>query len=142
MNLNIALTDDLPACHVVRRTVFIEEQNVSEAEELDDLDATALHILAQNDGIPVGTARIMITKSVAKIGRVAVVKHMRGTGLGHQIMIETLDMLRNTPGVTLAKLDAQTYVIGFYEKLGFVAQGPEFLDANIPHRLMTLSLSS
>ena len=34
------------------------------------------------------------------------------------------------------ELHAQTWTIGFYEKLGFVAEGPEFLEAEIPHRRM------
>lgn len=42
-----------------RRVVFIEEQGVSEAEEIDDLDAAALHLLARLDGRPVGTARLL-----------------------------------------------------------------------------------
>lgn len=44
------------------------------------------------------------------------------------------------PGVTRAKLGAQTHAIGFYERLGFAAYGPEYDDAGIPHRDMALEL--
>jgi predicted GNAT family N-acyltransferase len=37
-------------------------------------------------------------------------------------------------------LNAQTYAIGFYMRHGFVAEGPEFLDAGIAHRKMRLGL--
>ncbi|WP_368188368.1 GNAT family N-acetyltransferase [Aestuariibius sp. HNIBRBA575] len=140
--MTIELTDNLAGCHAVRRAVFINEQNVSEAEELDDLDAQALHILATKDGTPVGTARLLIHDAYGKIGRVAVTKDMRGTGLGAKIMQVVLDVLRAQDGVTHAKLDAQISALKFYEKLGFIAQGPEFMDANIPHRLMVMPLSS
>ena len=51
-----------------------------------------------------------------------------------------MDVLRTHPGVTTAKLGAQTHAIGFYEKLGFLAQGPVYDDAGIPHRDMTREL--
>ncbi len=140
MTLSIGLTTDLAACHAIRRAVFIEEQNVPEAEEIDNLDAEALHVLAHDDGRPVATARLFIKGDTGKIGRVAVLKSHRGTGLGAQIMRASLDILKAQPGVSKAFLSAQTQVIGFYETLGFTAHGPEYLDANIPHRDMTRDL--
>ena len=43
-------------------------------------------------------------------------------------------------GMSTAKLGSQTHAIGFYERLGFTATGPEYMDAGIPHRDMTLAL--
>ena len=40
-----------------------------------------------------------------------------------------------------AVADAQVRAIGFYERLGFRAEGGEFLDAGIPHRRMRLRLA-
>ena len=51
-----------------------------------------------------------------------------------------LDVLRVQPGITRAKLGAQTHALGFYEKLGFTAYGPVYDDAGIPHRDMTRDL--
>ena len=57
----IARTDDIAACIAIRREGFIDEQNVPEAEELDDLDAGAIHILARDvEGEAWGTARLLI----------------------------------------------------------------------------------
>jgi predicted GNAT family N-acyltransferase len=136
MTLHVELTDDLAACHALRRVVFIEEQNVPEAEEVDGRDPEALHLLAMLDGRPVGCARILITGETGKIGRVCVLRQMRGQGIGIALIDAALDALRNVDGVTRAKLGAQTHAIGFYTALGFVAEGPEYLDAGISHRDM------
>ena len=77
---------------------------------------------------------------VAKIGRVAVRKAYRGAGVGKALMLAVLDAARKR-GLTHAVLDAQVPVIGFYEKLGFKAEGPVFDDAGIPHRTMRRPLS-
>lgn len=137
MTLTITRTDDFQACFAVRRAVFIDEQNVPEAEEMDDLDAQATHFLACIDGDPVGTARIVFDGSKGKIGRVCVMRKMRGTGLGAAIMRAVLDHLGTVPHIDTAVLGSQTHAIEFYEKLGFRAYGPEFDDAGIPHRMMS-----
>ncbi|MEO1026553.1 MAG: GNAT family N-acetyltransferase, partial [Pseudomonadota bacterium] len=88
---------------------------------------------------PIGTARVLVDDRTAKIGRVAVLDSHRGEGVGQDLMRTVLDDLRAS-GLARAKLGAQTHAIGFYEALGFTAEGPEFLDAGIPHRTMTLDL--
>ena len=138
--MKIEQTDDLAACHALRRAVFIEEQGVSEAEELDDKDAGAIHLLARRDGRPVGTARILLQGDTGKIGRVCVLAQARGTGLGAALIRAALDALRDRPGITRAQLGAQTHALGFYEKLGFTAFGPVYDDAGIPHRDMIRDL--
>lgn len=136
MTIEITQTDDLKTCHGLRRTVFIEEQGVSEAEEMDGRDGDALHILATLDGTPMGCARILVTDTVAKIGRVCVLKQARGTGLGAALINACLDVARAQDGITTAKLGAQMHALAFYEKLGFTAYGPVYDDAGIDHRDM------
>ena len=130
---------DMNAVFEIRRTVFIEGQNVPEHEERDGKDDEAIHLIAFDDAYPVGTARLLLQNGVGKIGRVAVVSDMQGRGLGKAIMQAAIGELRRE-GVTTAKLAAQTHALGFYEALGFVAEGPEFLDAGILHRNMTRPL--
>lgn len=134
----IGVTDDLAACHALRRAVFIEEQGVSEAEEMDDLDDQAIHLLGTVDGVPAGTARLIRKNETGKIGRVCVVKSARGTGLGARLMQASIDHFRDAPNVTRAYLSAQVQALGFYESLGFTAYGPAYDDAGIPHRDMEL----
>jgi predicted GNAT family N-acyltransferase len=140
MTITIEITDDLAPCHALRRTVFIDEQGVSEAEEMDDLDGDAIHMLARIDGQPMGSARLMTFGETGKIGRVCVLAETRGTGLGAALMRAAVEVFRGQPGVTKVKLSSQCHAIGFYEKLGFTAYGPEYDDAGIPHRDMVLTL--
>ncbi|MDE1905221.1 MAG: GNAT family N-acetyltransferase [Rhodospirillales bacterium] len=124
---------ELEACFAIRLTVFVAEQGVPPEEELDELDDTALHVLALWNGTPAGTARaVEKAPGLRKIGRVAVKAAFRKFGIGKALMqgIEA-----ECPGSAFI-LDAQTHAIGFYERLGYAAEGEEFLDAGIPHRLM------
>ncbi|MBX0294295.1 GNAT family N-acetyltransferase [Haloarcula nitratireducens] len=117
----------------VRRTVFIEEQGVSEAEEMDDKDDVATHVLLTEGDEPVATARLrLVGEATAKVERVAVLADYRGEGLGVRVMdaVETVAVDR---GATDAKLHGQTQVRGFYERLGYEAVGEEFEEAGIPH---------
>ncbi|WP_447042472.1 GNAT family N-acetyltransferase [Vreelandella sp. H-I2] len=126
-----------PAASEIRRKVFIDEQNVPQEEEWDGLDPECLHFLAMLDGQPVGTARLLPD---AHIGRVAVLANARGTGIGVLLMQAAIEAARHA-GHSKVALSAQVQALAFYERLGFVAHGDEFLDAGIPHREMTLSLT-
>lgn len=138
--IDVFVTQDLSPCHDLRRVVFIDEQGVSEEEEMDSLDEGAIHLLATVEGQPMGTARLLLQGEIGKIGRVCVRKEARGTGLGAILMQAALTELSRLPEVTTAKLSAQCYAIGFYEKLGFEAYGPIYDDAGIPHRDMKRAL--
>lgn len=135
--MRIELTNNLDICRALRRTVFVEEQAVAEADEWDGQDAGAIHLLVWQEGEPVGTARILLKGDSGKIGRVCVLPEFRGTGLGAALIRAAMDVLRSRAGVTHARLGAQVHAIGFYEKLGFSAEGPIYDDAGIPHRDMT-----
>ena len=82
MSVEISVTDDLATCRALRRAVFIEEQGVSEADEIDDLDGEAIHLIALQDGAAVGTARLLRRGDKGKIGRVCVLAQARGAGIG------------------------------------------------------------
>jgi ElaA protein len=131
---------DRAACIALRIEVFCGEQGVTEREELDGLDDAARHLLARRGGVPVGTLRLRVLGEAAKIERVCVARPARGQGIGAALTLRALALARTLPGVTVARLGAQTAAIGFYERLGFAAHGPEYLDAGIPHRDMTRPL--
>lgn len=140
MTLTIGVTSDLAACRALRRTVFIQEQGVSETDEVDDLDGKAVHILATLNGRPVGTARLLPYGDIGKVGRVCVLRDARGTGLGAALMQATVAQFRSMPGIKRVKLGAQLHALAFYERLGFAPYGEVFLDAGIEHRDMVLDL--
>jgi len=140
MTPRIEVSEDVPTCQALRRVVFIDEQGVSEADEVDGLDGRAIHLLAWDEACPVGTARLLVKGATGKIGRVCVLPEARGLGLGAALIDAALEVLRDQPGVAEAYLGAQSHATEFYTKLGFAVEGEEFMDAGIPHRHMRRTL--
>jgi ElaA protein len=136
MSVEIAVTEDLATCQALRRTVFIEEQNVPEADEVDGRDAGAVHLLARVEGRAVGTARLLVSGDSGKIGRVCVLAEMRGKGIGALLIEAAVREFAANPAIGKVKLSAQINALSFYERLGFTAEGDEYLDAGIVHRDM------
>ena len=133
-------TRDIATCQALRRVVFIGEQGVSLADEVDGRDGEARHLLAWHGGVAVGTARLLVKGEVGKVGRVCVVKDARGLGLGADLIRAAVEVFRGVPGVRTVKLGAQIHALGFYERLGFAAVGPVYMDAGMEHRDMILAL--
>ncbi|MHA6759245.1 GNAT family N-acetyltransferase [Streptacidiphilus sp. PAMC 29251] len=150
-DIRVAVTAaDLAIVYAIRREVFIVEQSVPEDVELDELDATSVHVLAlDQDGTPLGTGRLIhgpqalaITgrAGVVLLGRLAVLKRARGTGLG-AALVRAIEDEGRVRGGTELELHSQVHALGFYERLGYVAEGPVYPDGGIPHRTMTRSLA-
>lgn len=138
--LEVAETRDIGLCQGLRRVVFIEEQGVSVADEVDGRDDEARHLLAVLDGRAVGTARLLTKGSMGKVGRVCVLREARGKGAGVALIRAAVAVFRGVPGVGRVTLGAQVQALGFYEALGFQAVGEDYLDAGIVHRDMILIL--
>lgn len=118
------------SCLAIRIEVFVEEQDVPREEELDALDLSALHVLALIDGKPVGTARAVEKEpGLWKIGRVAVRAPYRQQGVGGAL----IHGIEGACPTTRFMLSAQTHALKFYKKLGYFAEGTEFMEAGIPH---------
>jgi predicted GNAT family N-acyltransferase len=140
LSYTVELTDwehDVESIQRVRRAVFIEEQCIDEREEWDELDLAVTHALAYAGSASanrdlVGTGRLEPT---GKIGRVAVLPQYRGTGAGVAIMRRLMDLAAER-GFREVYLNAQAAARGFYERLGFRAEGPEFDEVGIPHLRM------
>jgi predicted GNAT family N-acyltransferase len=134
------------ACFAVRKEVFVAEQGVPEEIEYDAYDAVAVHVLAvREDGLPLGTGRLLHGEaavgrtggdaSVGSLGRLAVVRAARGLGVG-AALVRAVEEAARARGLAAVDLHAQTHALGFYERLGYTAYGPEFPDAGIAHRAM------
>jgi predicted GNAT family N-acyltransferase len=121
----------------IRLRVFVKEQGVPREVELDCDDERALHLLACFGARAVGTARVVVKREGAKIGRMAVLRSCRGKGVGKALLKHAVKAAREK-GAKAIFLYAQVPVIGFYEKLGFCCTGPVFMEAGIPHRKMVL----
>ena len=130
-------SQDEPALRHVRRTVFIVEQSVPEELEWDGIDADCCHAIAEDDtGQAIGCARLLPD---GHIGRVAVVAAWRGRGIGNALLDRMLALARELGHVRVV-VNAQTQVLAFYERHGFIAFGPEFEEAGIAHRAMRREL--
>ncbi|MER8182555.1 GNAT family N-acetyltransferase [Kitasatospora sp. NPDC094015] len=140
---------DLALVRAIRHEVFVVEQNVPEELEYDDLDATAVHLLAvTDDGAPLGTGRLIHGADALELtgvegrvllGRLAVQRTARGTGLGADL-VRAIERAGRERGAVELELHAQVQALGFYERLGYTAEGPVYQDAGIPHRTMTRAL--
>ncbi|MEU1591419.1 GNAT family N-acetyltransferase [Streptomyces sp. NPDC005708] len=141
---------DREACFTVRKEVFVREQGVPEDIEYDAYDPGAVHVLAvREDGLPLGTGRLLYGEaaaaknggdpSVGALGRLAVTREARGLGVG-AALVRAIEDAARARGLAAVDLHAQTHALGFYERLGYEAYGPEFPDAGIAHRAMRRTL--
>ena len=140
----------------IRTRVFVEEQGVPLDLEVDAFDgdpsshehAGVVHVLARLDGVPAGTGRLLLDASeahapegreatLAHIGRVAVLIEQRRLGVGAALM-RALHEDAGRRGYGGIAISAQAHAEAFYAGLGYVAHGPLYLEAGIPHRAMEL----
>ena len=121
----------------IRRTVFMVEQGVSEALEVDPHDCQHTHALAFDDnGNGIATGRLLAD---GQIGRMAVLAAWRGRGVGSAILTCLLDTAE-ARGLKRVTLNAQTHASAFYAARGFVECGGVFMEAGIEHITMTRAL--
>jgi len=130
--------EDLTQALAVRYAVFVEEQGFSADTERDDIDAGAHHLLALDRGRGVATGRLFPDPDKPGtyiIGRVAVLREYRGTGLGRRIM-EAMEQKAKELGASRVTLGAQLQAKPFYEKNGYRPLGDVYMDEHCPHEHM------
>ena len=121
----------------LREAVFVVEQGVAPELERDAFDPVCRHAVAETrDGRVVGTGRLLPD---GHIGRMAVAASMRGQGIGGEILDALVREARSV-GMNEVMLNAQVQAQHFYAGHGFVAEGDEFMEAGIAHRLMRRQL--
>ncbi len=118
----------------LRTEVFVHEQKVPAEMEWDEDDHTALHCVAVNRmGKVLATGRLFQhAPGVARIGRMAVKKTMRGSDLGGRVLQALMAAARER-GDTRILLHAQCSAEGFYRRAGFTPHGAVFEEAGIAH---------
>jgi ElaA protein len=116
----------------LRTDVFVVEQGAA-YPELDgrDLEPDARQLWLERDGAVVATLRLLSDDgATARIGRVATAQGARGEGLAAQLMVRALDLA----GGRTVVLDAQSYLLDWYVRFGFVRAGDDYVDEDgIPH---------
>ncbi|WP_254046966.1 GNAT family N-acetyltransferase [Pusillimonas sp. T2] len=132
-----AWTDLSALAREVRHTVFVIEQSVPESLEIDAFDEVSLHVVVQDThGRAIGTGRLLPD---GHIGRIAVLKPLRGYGIGERMMRALMSAARER-GHASVELSAQCHAQSFYERLGFKPQGAPYQEAGITHVFMRCDL--
>lgn len=123
----------------VRVEVFMKEQGFQ--NEFDETDGHAIHITALNNGSAVGCIRLFPGSCEGEyiLGRLAVIKSFRGTGLGAELVRRAEERIKELGGGR-STLSAQVRIKDFYRKLGYQECGDEYLDEFCPHVKMTRQL--
>lgn len=138
--VKVETLEDMDKARYIRTEVFVKEQKCPAEEEFDNYDNTAIHFIAFYDGKLASCARLLtVNESIYKIGRIAVLSQFRKKGIGKKMCMHIIDKIKSLGG-KIVKLDAQIHAKGFYESMGFTAQGEEFMEVNIPHITMIKNL--
>ena len=120
----------------LRQRVFVVEQTCV-YQDIDVIDREAWHLSGRdNNGLL--TAYLRIIPPLGKypgpaIGRVVTSPEARGGGLGRALMLEGIRQTDELFPGTSFFLSAQTYLINFYQSLGFVTDGEPFDEDGIEH---------
>ena len=129
--------DELYEILKARCDIFVVEQNCP-YPEVDEFDKICRHIALFEGDKLLAYCRLLPEKSrfdKASVGRVLAT--LRRRGYASEVMREALRYAFCEWSVESLVLDAQTYAIEFYEKLGFRVTSGEFLEDGIPHVQMT-----
>lgn len=116
----------------LRCEVFVVEQRCA-YPELDgrDTEPATVHLWLDDDGMPVAYLRLLQeADGSARIGRVCTSAAFRGAGQARRLMKHAFAKMG--PGRTCV-LDAQSYLVPFYSRFGFMRAGEQYLDGGIPH---------
>ncbi len=134
LRYRLAETDaELEAARALRLEVFVQEQGVPVEEELDSLDATAVHVVAVDGDRVVGTGRLLkLSSTRGQIGRMAVSRGLRRQGIGSGVLARLEEEARSL-GLRNITLHAQTYVQSFYRRAGYREKGKPFDEVGIEH---------
>jgi len=119
----------------LRSEVFIVEQNCA-YQDIDKKDQSALHVFIKKNNKIIAYTRIFKPNDYFKyssIGRVVVLKKERRSKVGSQIMSFSIKKIEEIFNEKKIKISAQKHLISFYEKLGFLVTGDEYLEDGIPH---------
>lgn len=138
----VTTSDEMQQAMILRRRVFIDEQGIREAVEMEDPhddEPSTIHFVGKysETGEYVAVARCLLDElnHKAKFGRVAVLAEYRGKNFGAQLMDAIEKHVRDR--VNLFALSSQYGRKGFYEKCGYSCTSDEiYLEEGIEHCYM------
>lgn len=117
----------------IREQVFIIEQGIDKALEVDGQDTACHHFIAFDaNNHAVATARL---SSSGKLGRLAVLKPYRNNGLGYLLVKDGI-IYAEQKGLRKIHCHAQLDALSIYTKNGLSPTGEPFEEAGIMHQAM------
>jgi len=128
------------AAVALRHVVFVDEQHVPVALELDGHDDEATHLVAVREDAVVGTVRLLAHGDAVLLGRLVVAREARRRGVATELLRASEAWARER-GAARIVLSAQTYARALYEAAGYRSQGPLYEEAGIEHVQMERDLA-
>lgn len=128
-------THELYAVLQLRAEVFVVEQDCV-YQDLDNKDLDAYHMLGVLDTKIVAYTRIFKPGDYfleSSIGRIVVKKEFRKFQFGYQLVVNSIQFIENNFQQNTILISAQSYLTKFYNSLGFIRVGEEYLEDGIPH---------
>lgn len=119
----------------VRAEVFVVEQNCV-YQDIDGKDEKALHVLGLFEGEIAAYSRLFDVGDYfdnTSIGRVVVNPKFRDRKWGHDLMVASISGIQEHYNTSAITISAQLYLKKFYEGHGFVQDGEQYLEDDIPH---------
>lgn len=119
----------------LRSEVFVVEQDCV-YQDIDSKDQKAFHVIGIKENKLIAYARVFDSGDyfdLPSIGRIVVKEDQRKYKYGHQLVQKSIDYIQENFKEKSILISAQTYLIKFYNSLGFIQQGEEYLEDGIPH---------
>lgn len=121
-----------------RAEIFVVEQKII-YNDIDGKDTDSLHCFIKVDEMVTAYLRAFYEdENTVKIGRVLTASH--GNGYGRELMIKSIEAIKEKMPCKKLVMDAQKQAIGFYEKFGFSVVSDEFLEEQVVHKRMEAEL--
>ncbi|WP_224766271.1 GNAT family N-acetyltransferase [Nocardioides campestrisoli] len=139
-------TAELYALLRLRVDVFVVEQACAypDIDGRDDEPGT-VHVWLEQHGEVLAALRVLEDPDATAIGRVVTRADQRGHGYAARLLTAALDRIadraRTGTGPRTVRIGAQTYLEHWYARFGFVRTGPDYLEDDIPHLPMELTLT-
>lgn len=131
---------EMDAALDVRHRVFCVEQGVPKHEEIDGRDPDAVHLVAIEDGVVVGTCRLLFVDRTVQFSRLAVEPSARRRGIATRLL-QAADAEALAAGAKRIVLHAQVYARDLYLADGYEPRGHTFVEAGIEHIAMEKRLA-
>ena len=128
-------TTELYAILQLRSEVFVVEQDCV-YQDIDFKDQKALHVFGQKNDKIIAYTRIFKPGDYfleSSIGRIVVKKEFRKFQYGYKLVVNSIQFIENNFQQNTILISAQSYLTKFYNSLGFIRVGEEYLEDGIPH---------